>query len=158
MRRRSILKACATLIGFSAMAVPTYALASEKISLEVWKTPTCGCCQDWIDHVQANGFNVKINEVSDAQKSVVRARLGMAEKFGSCHTAIVGGYVLEGHVPAEDIHRLLIERPSGLGIAVPGMPVGSPGMDGPKYGGRKMPYDVLLVQRSGDATIYHSYR
>jgi hypothetical protein len=79
------------------------------------------------------------------------------DKLGSCHTAQVGGYALEGHVPARDIHQILKERPKAIGLAVPGMPVGSPGMDGPAYGGRKDPYDVLLVLADGNSRIYQSY-
>jgi len=126
--------------------------------IEVWKTPTCGCCHDWIRHLQSNGYEVKTHDVSDATKRDYRQRLGLADKFGSCHTALVSGYLLEGHVPARDIQRLLKEKPRALGLAVPGMPVGSPGMDGPEYGGRKDPYDVLLVQRGGSASVYQSYR
>lgn len=84
--------------------------------------------------------------------------LGMPVKFGSCHTARVNGYVLEGHVPASEVKTLLKERPKALGLAVPSMPVGSPGMDGPEYKGRKDPYDVLLVQTDGSASVYRSYR
>ena len=92
-----------------------------------------------------------------ATRAAQRSKLGLAEKFGSCHTALISGYVLEGHVPAQDIRRLLKERPRALGLSVPGMPVGSPGMDGPAYGGRKDPYAVLLVQRDGSSSVYQSY-
>jgi len=81
----------------------------------------------------------------------------LQEKYGSCHTALVNGYVVEGHVPARDLQRLLKERPKALGLAVPGMPVGSPGMDGPAYGGRKDAYAVLLLQRDGGSAVYHAY-
>jgi hypothetical protein len=81
----------------------------------------------------------------------------LAEKYGSCHTALINGYVLEGHVPARDLLRLLKERPKALGLTVPGMTIGSPGMDGPEYKGRKDPYAVLLVQRDGSSTVYHAY-
>lgn len=132
--------------------------AGTKPVIEVWKTPTCGCCHDWIKHLQANGFEVKAHDVSDATKRDYRQRLGLADQFGSCHTALVGGYLLEGHVPAREIERLLKEKPRALGLAVPGMPVGSPGMDGPAYGGRKDPYAVLLVQRDGKSAVFQSYR
>jgi hypothetical protein len=123
--------------------------------VEVWKSPTCGCCKDWIRHMEDNGFRVKAN---DSGNTAARARLRVAEKFGSCHTAQVGGYALEGHVPAAEVHRLLKEKPAAVGLAVPGMPIGSPGMDGPEYGGRKDPYDVLLIQANGSAAVYRSYR
>lgn len=132
--------------------------AAAKAVIEVWKTPTCGCCKDWIKHLQANGFEVRPHDVSEAARRDHRQRLGLADRFGSCHTALVNGYLLEGHVPAREIQRLLKERPRALGLAVPGMPVGSPGMDGPEYGGRKDPYAVLLVQLDGSATVYPSSR
>lgn len=140
-------------------SLPLLALgATTQPVIEVWKTATCGCCKDWIKHLQANGFEVRAHDISDAAKREQRQRLGLADQFGSCHTALVGGYLLEGHVPARDIQRLLKEKPKGLGLAVPGMPVGSPGMDGPEYGGRKDPYAVLLVQRDGGSSIFQSYQ
>lgn len=159
MHRRILLKTLAGLAGgtlASAFAAPQAAQSQPRI--EVWKSPTCGCCKDWIKHLEAKGFEVKTHEVSDAAKQDIRARLGLADKFGSCHTALIGGYVVEGHVPARDIRRLLKDRPRAVGIAVPGMPVGSPGMDGPEYGGRKDPYAVLLVQRDGSSSVYQSYQ
>lgn len=122
--------------------------------LQVWKDPNCGCCQDWIEHLRAEGFSVKSH---DSGNNAVRRRLGLPERYGSCHTAQVGGYVIEGHVPARDIRRLLAEKPRALGLAVPGMPVGSPGMDGAVYGGRQDPHDVLLVQADGSSKVYQSY-
>ena len=95
--------------------------------------------------------------VSESTKTAQRSKIGIPEKMGSCHTALVKGYALEGHVPGRDIRRLLNERPRALGLAVPGMPVGSPGMDGPEYGGRKDPYNVLLVQRDGSSSVFHAY-
>jgi hypothetical protein len=153
-RRHFIHTATALAIGTLA----GFASASKRPTVEVWKTPSCGCCHDWIAHLQANGFEVQTHDVSDTTKRDYRQRLGLADKFGSCHTALIGGYVLEGHVPAREIRRLLQEKPTAIGLAVPGMPVGSPGMDGPAYGGRKDPYDVLLVQRGGASRVYQSYR
>jgi hypothetical protein len=135
--------------------VPTAFAAQAQPFVEVWKSPTCGCCKDWIKHLEANGFKVRTIEVQST--APMRAKLGMPELYGSCHTALVNGYVLEGHVPASDIRRLLAEKPRALGLAVPGMPVGSPGMDGPEYGGRKDAFDVLLIGRDGSATGYRSY-
>ena len=138
--------------------LPLLALgAPGQPMIEVWKTATCGCCKDWIVHLQANGFEVRPHDISEAAKREQRQRLGLADPFGSCHTALVGGYLIEGHVPAREIQRLLKEKPRALGLAVPGMPVGSPGMDGPEYGGRKDRYAVLLVQRGGGSSIYQSY-
>ncbi|MBS0293517.1 MAG: DUF411 domain-containing protein [Proteobacteria bacterium] len=139
-------------------ALPAW--ASKEGAVEVWKDPSCGCCQDWIAHMQANGFTVTVHESGNA---AVRAKLGLPQRLGSCHTALVGGYLLEGHVPAADVKKLLKERPKALGLAVPGMPVGSPGMDGPEYKGRKDPYDVLLVTKNlmnSDVStrVFTSYR
>jgi hypothetical protein len=157
MQRRSILQAAAALLGAAALTSPLIGLAQTKPLVEVWKSPTCGCCHDWVAHMEASGFQVRIHDVNEAAKAAQRLKLGMPEKLGSCHTAVVDGYVLEGHVPARDIRRLLKERPKALGLAVPGMPIGSPGMDGPAYGGRKDPYGVMLVQRDGGSSVYQSY-
>lgn len=157
MQRRSVIHAAAALLGGAALASPLIGLAQTRPQVEVWKTATCGCCHDWVAHLEASGFQVKTHDISDMAKTAQRRQLGLADKFGSCHTALVGGYVLEGHVPARDIRRLLKERPKALGLAVPGMPIGSPGMDGPAYGGRKDPYSVMLVQRDGNASVYQAY-
>jgi hypothetical protein len=122
--------------------------------IEVWKDPNCGCCHLWVEHLQANGFQVVVRDVGNA---AARQRLGMPDKLGSCHTAKVGGYVIEGHVPAADIQRLLKQRPNALGLTVPGMVVGSPGMDGPEYKGRKEAFDVLLVHKDGSTKIFQRY-
>ncbi len=157
MNRRKLLHtsvalAAGTLAGLGRAAQP------PRPVVEVWKTPSCGCCHDWIKHLQNQGFEVTAHDVSETTKREMRQRLGLDHKFGSCHTALVQGYVLEGHVPAREIQRLLKDKPVALGLAVPGMPVGSPGMDGPAYGGLKDPYDVLLVQRGGAARVFQSYR
>ncbi len=147
-----------SLLAMAALAaLPLTAGATAKASaplVEVWKDPNCGCRQDWVVHLQANGFTVKVNDVGN---TAVRAKLGVDTKYGSCHTALVGGYAIEGHVPAREIHRLLKEKPQAIGLAVPGMPVGSPGMDGKVYGDRKDPYQVMLLTRDGGARIYQAY-
>ena len=158
MQRRFIIQGGALLLGGIAVGVPAIGLAAGKPALDVWKSPTCGCCNDWLAHLQANGFQVTVHDVSEAAKAAQRLKLGLPDKFGSCHTALVDGYVVEGHVPAREITRLLKERPKAVGLAVPGMPVGSPGMDGPVYQGRKDAYAVLLVQKDGNASVYQSYR
>ena len=129
--------------------------AAEKLAIEVWKSPTCGCCNDWITHLEDNGFSVtSYNEgATDAM-----IRLGVPFRYGSCHTAEIDGYAIEGHVPAREILRLLEERPDAIGLSVPAMPRGSPGMDGPEYGGVIDPYDVLLIGKDGEATVFQSYR
>jgi hypothetical protein len=142
---------------FALLATP-FAHAAPAIArpmVEVWKDPTCGCCNDWIAHLEDNDFTVKAHNTGN---NSMRLKLGMPDRLGSCHTALVGGYVLEGHVPAREIRRLLMERPVALGLAVPGMPVGSPGMDGPAYNKRKDPYEVLLVARDGTARVFQAYR
>lgn len=145
------------LLASLALGLPGLAFAaSTKPLVEVWKSPYCGCCKDWVAHLTENGFTVRTHEVGDLDGA--RRKLGMPERFASCHTAKVGGYLLEGHVPAREIVRLLRDKPAALGLAVPGMPVGSPGMDGPAYGGRRDPYAVLLVQRDGRATVFEQYR
>lgn len=147
--RRRWLWAGLLLVGAPAFSSGNPGKGAPRI--EVWKSPTCGCCRDWIEHVRANGFEVAVNETGNA---AVRARLGIPQALGSCHTAVVDGYALEGHVPASDIRRLLQERPKAVGLAVPGMPIGSPGMDGSAYGGRRDPFDVLLVHEGGKASTF----
>ena len=150
LQRRECIVALAALVSAAPRAA-----AQSAPAVEVWKSPTCGCCMDWVRHLEANGFRVRAFDTGNTDR---RAEFGMPLKYGSCHTARVGGYAIEGHVPAREIHRLLKERPAAVGLAVPAMPVGSPGMDGPEYGGRRDPYDVLLVQRDGSAGVYRSYR
>jgi hypothetical protein len=137
-------------------ALPFAALAQQqpKVFVEVWKDPNCGCCGDWVKHLEANGFAVK---VTHGGNDAMRAKLGIPQKLASCHTALVGAYALEGHVPAREIRRLLKEKPQAAGLTVPGMPVGSPGMDDAAYQGRRDPYDVLLVTKAGEARVYASY-
>lgn len=145
------------LLALAAAALPAWGVdkAGPKANLvEVWKAPSCGCCGDWIKHLEANGWKVLVH---DSGNTDIRASLGMPVRYGSCHTALVDGYAIEGHVPAREIRRLLKERPQAVGLAAPGMPVGSPGMDTPAYGGRKVPYDVLLVRKDGSATVYQAY-
>lgn len=128
---------------------------NERPLIEVWKSPTCGCCKDWIAHVEANRFRTRTHDNGNTD---ARARLGVDVRYGSCHTALVGGYAIEGHVPAREIKRLLKERPVAIGLAVPAMPLGSPGMDGPEYGGRKDAYDVLLLTKNAGSSVFQAYR
>ena len=142
---------------YGAIAISTIPgrAAAASVPIKVWKSPTCGCCNDWITHLEENGFSVT---KYDDGNSDARKRLGMPIRFGSCHTAEVGGYAIEGHVPAREIHRLLDEKPQAIGLSVPAMPRGSPGMDGPAYGGVRDPYDVLLIDQDGEASVYQAYR
>ena len=118
--------------------------------VEVFKSPRCGCCGKWVEHLRRNGFEVKAHDVEDA--TAARKRLGMPDRLGSCHTAKVGGYVVEGHVPAADIQRLLTEKPKARGLTVPGMVLGSPGMEAPA--GEVQPYTVYLVDLDGKSTPF----
>jgi hypothetical protein len=119
--------------------------------VQVFKSPTCGCCGAWVEHLEAAGFPVRVTEVDDT--TAARKRLGMPDRLGSCHTATVAGYVLEGHVPAADVTRLLADRPPALGLAVPGMPVGSPGMEGPNA----RPYDVVTFDKQGRSEVFATH-
>ena len=138
-----------------ALLGPAVAAADPALEIEVWKGPSCGCCGDWVKHLEGAGFRVKTH---DGGNTEARARLRMPVDFGSCHTAQIGGYAVEGHVPVREIRRLLKERPQAVGLAVPAMPRGSPGMDGAEFDGKRDSYDVLLVSRNGSAGVFQSYR
>ena len=127
-------------------------LAQAKPEIEVYKSASCGCCGEWVKHLRANGFVVRAHDV--AEPSLYREKFGVPERLGACHTATTGGYAIEGHVPAREIKRLLAERPKAKGLAVPAMPMGSPGMEGP----RRDPYDVLLFDARGESRVFASYR
>ena len=129
--------------------------AADGTPIEVWTGPSCSCCHDWIRHLEANEFVVTMH---DGGNTDARQRLGVPVNFGSCHTGEVAGFAIEGHVSAREIRRLIEERPDAIGLSVPAMPRGSPGMDGPVYGGARDPYDVLLIRRDGSAMVYQSYR
>ena len=143
MLRRTLIK---FLIASPLSIFTTSLLANDENLIEVWKSPTCGCCKDWIIHLETNGFKVVYYDTGNNR---VRHQVGMPRKYGSCHTAIIGDYVIEGHVPASDILKLIDLQSKAIGLSVPGMPIGSPGMDGPEYKGRKDPFDVLLVTEKG---------
>ncbi|CAN7526191.1 DUF411 domain-containing protein [Variovorax paradoxus] len=155
MQRRTLLLRAAPLLALASTAAWPLAASAAAPMVEIWKDPNCGCCQDWVRHLEANGFATRVH---DAGNSAARTRLGIPAALGSCHTGLVGGYALEGHVPAREVHRLLREKPKAIGLAVPGMPVGSPGMDGAAYGDRRDPYDVLLVLADGGSRVYQGYR
>ena len=125
--------------------------AGPKIPISVWKTRTCGCCSLWVDHMRANGFDVKVQDVDNLE--AIKRKLGVSPGLSSCHTAQTGRYVIEGHIPADVVRRLLKERPTTIaGLAVPGMPLGSPGMEVP--GGQRQPYAILTFDKNGQTTIY----
>lgn len=130
-----------------ATLAPTSAATPPSV-VTVYKSPSCGCCSAWVEHMKEAGFQVAVKDLPDV--SPIKAESGVPGKLQSCHTAIVDGYVLEGHVPADLVKKLLKERPKVAGLAVPGMPMGSPGMEGP----RKDPYDVLTFTVAGQTTVY----
>jgi hypothetical protein len=141
----------------AAALAPASGLATSPPAgplVEVWKRSTCLCCAAWVKHMEAAGFRVKVNEL---QRGSMSSKLGIPPKLASCHSARVDGYVLEGHVPAQDVRQLLATRPKALGLAVPGMPIGSPGMDGPDYDNQQDPYDVLLVQADGSTRVFNHH-
>ena len=124
--------------------------------VEVWKTPTCGCCSEWVAHLEENGFTVKVNDVQNTDS--FRAALGMPQQYGSCHSAKVAGYAIEGHVPAGDIKKLLAQKPADVvGLSVPAMPMGSPGMEHPDYPSKRAEYNVLLVSKQGEISSFTHY-
>lgn len=138
------------------MAVPALGVAAEsgaKDLIKIYKTESCGCCRLWVNHLQQAGFAVEVQNLEDL--GPIKQRVGLPYGLGSCHTAEVGGYFIEGHVPAQDVKRLLRERPAARGLTVPGMPLGSPGMEVPS--GEVQPYDVLLVDKDGKTSVFSTY-
>lgn len=135
----------AALVGTGAASASAQ---STKPAVEVFKSPYCGCCRQWVEHLRKAGFGVATHDVNDVPAA--RKQLGMSDRYGSCHTAKVGGYVIEGHVPAADVKQLLAEKPKVVGLAVPSMPPGSPGMESP----RPVPFDTLLVKQDGSSSVY----
>jgi len=123
--------------------------ANAAAAMTVYKSASCGCCAKWVEQVQKHGFTVKVVNVEDIM--AVKAKAGIPDKFASCHTTRVGGYIVEGHVPAADIKKLLAARPKAKGIAVPGMPMGAPGME---HGDHRQPYEVLLLKSDGSTSTF----
>lgn len=130
-------------------AQPSTAVPAEAATIEVWKSPTCGCCSKWVEHLQGAGFKVVTHD--ENAMNPLKAKLGVPQNLASCHTATVGGYVIEGHVPAEDIRKLLAEKPAARGLAVPGMPIGSPGME---QGDRHDAYETVLFSADGSTRTF----
>jgi len=143
LNRRSLLA------GLPLLFVATRTEAQAAPVIQVVKTATCGCCNDWVTHLRQAGFRVAVTNVPDVTPAA--RRLGVPDDLRSCHTASAGGYAIEGHVPAADIRRLLRERPAAAGIAVPGMPMGSPGME---HGNHRQPYQTILFTRAGRRSVF----
>ena len=131
------------------LPTPDEILDADLPAVTVFKSPTCGCCTKWADYMAAQGFPIRVRDLTDMQQ--IKLQYGVPMQMYSCHTAVVDGYVVEGHVPAEDVKRLLDEKPDVTGIAVPAMPIGSPGME---QGDRRDPYDVYAFTKSGETTVY----
>lgn len=125
------------------------AWAEEDLTMKVYKSPSCGCCGDWVDHMEENGFEVDVTDTNDMNQ--IKRDAGLNPELASCHTAFIGDYVIEGHVPADDVRRLMKEQPDAHGLSVPGMPAGSPGME---MGDRKDNYQVLLFNESGQTRVF----
>ena len=151
MSLRSLLL---TLFAVCLFALTLNAAADNPPSIEVWKSATCECCGNWVKHLEANGFAVKVNATDSGALERLKAQAGIGSKLAACHTAKIDGYAIEGHVPATDIKRLVAERPEAIGLAVPGMPVGSPGME---QGSESEPYDVLLLNKDGTTELFARY-
>ena len=151
MNRRDFL--AFSLTAPALIGAPTLLRAAQP-ALDVARSPTCGCCGAWVDHVRAAGFDARVEEMSNDALYALKERSGLHPDFWSCHTARIDGYLIEGHVPAGDIRRLLAEQPAALGLAVPGMPIGSPGME---MGGRVDPYDTILIGLDGSASLFASH-
>ena len=152
-RRAWIARMATTALGGAALStlLPRIAPAAPKpTSITVYKDPSCGCCKKWVDHLRANGFAPEVHDRSDMD--ALKDSLGVPAALRSCHTAVVGTYVIEGHVPAADLTRLLATKPAKtVGVAVPGMPAGSPGME---MGGRVDRYDVIAFAPGGATRIF----
>ena len=128
-------------------------LAQSGPAVQVYKDPTCGCCALWVEHLRKAGFTATVTDVEDM--TALKTKHGVPPRARSCHTAVTGAYVIEGHVPAADVQRLLKERPPVVGIGVPGMPIGSPGME--VAGVKPQPYDVLAFDKAGQTTVFASH-
>jgi hypothetical protein len=142
----------AVLLGFGLGMTPPQAVSDDAPNIEVWRSRSCGCCKAWVRHVEAAGFLVRQTEVNDVEPK--KRELKVPAELSSCHTAVVDGYVVEGHVPADDIVRLLKERPKVRGIYVPGMPIGSPGMEGPNG----KPYQVFALDDEGKTSVFATHQ
>ena len=138
-----------TLFTSLAFAALTLGSAAHAATMTVYKSPSCGCCAKWVEHVEKHGHKVKV--IPTEEMAAVKLRLKVPDALRSCHTTVVGGYVVEGHVPAADIKRLLAQKPRARGLAVAGMPMGSPGME---HGNHREPYATMLIGINGRATVF----
>lgn len=150
---RKVLLLAAVLAAFALPSLMTaQADRAPAPSMDVFKSATCGCCAKWVDHMRQAGFTVHVTDLPEPELQKIKTRYGLPESARSCHTARVGGYTIEGHVPASDVKRLLDEKPKVSGLAVPGMPLGSPGME--VSGMKPHPYQVLTFDPAGKTTVF----
>ena len=149
MKKHSLALGLMAALSFSTTALA----AGAAQSIHVYKSPTCGCCTDWVKHLEENGFEVEVTETNNLNP--IKADAGLTPALASCHTAFIGDYVIEGHVPASDIQRLIAEAPKATGLSVPGMPMGSPGME---IGNRKDHYKVILFNDAGQTRVFAEYQ
>ena len=150
LSRRGFVLGTAGLVFVGMRAPWLHALAGAPMT--IYKSKTCGCCRNWVDHVKAAGFSTSVHDEEELDQ--LKDELGVPKAVRSCHTALVGGYLIEGHVPATDIRRLLAERPKVAGLAVPGMPAGSPGMAEP---GKEGDYEVVAFQSNGSTSRFAAH-
>lgn len=146
-RREFLFTACSAVV----LAAPAHAATAQ---MQVLKSPTCGCCGAWVAHIEDAGFVVDVQDVSQDVLWAAKGRAGITAELSSCHTGLIEGYFIEGHVPASDVQRLLAERPDAIGLTVPGMPIGSPGME---MGDKRDAFDTLLVLHDGNTVVFSSH-
>jgi hypothetical protein len=151
---KTLMSLILLLGSFLPLVVVAAAPKNEKppVEMTVYRSPTCGCCGKWLEHMKQDGFVVK--DIQTEDMDAIKRQHGVPDNLKSCHTALVGGYVVEGHVPASDIRSLLEKKPAVVGVGVPGMPAGTPGME---MGGRKDPFAVVQFDKNGQATVFHDY-
>jgi hypothetical protein len=149
MTRRQLLGILSTVAVTARVS-----FAQNGPAIQVYKDASCGCCSLWVDHLRKAGFKATVTDADDM--AAIKTKHGVPQRARSCHTGLVGGYVVEGHVPAEDVLRLLKERPAIVGIGVPGMPIGSPGME--VAGVKPQAYDVLAFNKAGETHVFASHR
>lgn len=155
MRKPLLMMLSAALaLGAAAFVSAQTKPVSSRIPIVVYKTATCGCCGMWVEHMRQNGFQPEVHDVSAAEVRAVSAKAGLKDEGTSCHTAKVGNYIVEGHVPASDVHRMLKEKAPIAGIAAPGMPIGSPGME---MGGRTEKYNVVSFTKDGATKVFSTH-
>ena len=158
MKRASFLTVCALIVTAAVALAVEGAVQRGQASpvvVEVYKDPSCGCCALWVKHLEAAGFTAKITEMPNAKLAEFKTSHGIPQAARSCHTGVVGGYVLEGHVPAAEVQKLLKDKPAVVGLAVPGMPIGSPGME--VNGMKPAAYDVVSFDKQGATKVFASY-